>query len=78
MSPLPLQIFYQPDDLARFGVPPGLEFGIYQRIVHLDLEPASGRWNECQALDLRLELREQVFCQDNCPVSVVSDGAVGD
>jgi hypothetical protein len=35
------EFFEQADDLARFGVPPGLELGINQRIAHPDLEPAA-------------------------------------
>ena len=69
---------HQIDNLARFGVTVGLEFGIDQRFVHLDLEPASVRGNQGQVLDVVLELFEQFVCQAHGPVGVVSNSAIDD
>jgi hypothetical protein len=72
------EFFNQTDHLARFGVATGLEFGIDQRAIYLDLEPASVRGKERQAFDLRFELLEQVICQAHGPVSVMSDCTISD
>ncbi len=69
---------HQINHLARFGVTVGLEFGIDQRFVHLDLEPASVRRDQGQVPDVVLELFEQFVCQTHGPVSVVSNSAVDD
>ena len=55
-----------------------LEFGINQRFIYLDLEPASVRRDQGQVLDIVLELFEQVGCQAHGPVSVMSYSAVDD
>jgi hypothetical protein len=55
-----------------------LQFGIYKLPVHADLEAASIRWDQRYGFDQVLELLEQVICQANGPVSVVSDSAVND
>ena len=46
--------------------------------VHADLELASVRGKEYQGLDIRFELFEQVICQANGPVGVMSDRAIDD
>ena len=56
----------------------GLEFGIDQLIVHTDLELASVRGDQGQALDIVLEFLEQVVCQAHGPVSIMSNSAVDD
>ena len=55
-----------------------LEFGIGQAVVHADLELASVRGNQGQALDIVLEFLEQVVCQAHGPVGVMSNSAVDD
>jgi hypothetical protein len=67
---------YQPDHLAGFGVAVGLELGIDQRIVYLDLEPASVRRDQGQAFELVLELFQQFICQAHGPFGVMSYRAV--
>lgn len=59
-------------------MPPGLEFGVYQRIIYLDLEPAAVRGDQCHRFDLRFEVFDQFFYQAHGPVCVVSNSAVGD
>lgn len=56
----------------------GLEFGVYQLIVDGDLATASIGWDECNALDLCLDLIKHLICQAHGPVGVVSDCAIGD
>jgi hypothetical protein len=56
----------------------GLEFGINQTVVYFDLEPASVRRDQGQAIELVLEFLEQIICQAHGPVGVVSYGAVDD
>ena len=56
----------------------GLELGICQGIVYLDLKFATVRWDECQGFDFRLELLEQICCQAHGPVSVMSDCTIRD
>lgn len=58
-------------------MPARLEFGVYQRIVYLDLEPASGRGDERHVLNLRFERLEQTIRQAYSPVCIMSDSAVG-
>ena len=48
----------QADDLARLGVPLGLELGVNQLPIDGDLEAASVRWDEVEFLDHVLELLE--------------------
>jgi hypothetical protein len=55
-----------------------LQFGIYKIPVHTDLETAPFRWDQGYGFDLLLELLEQVICQANGPVGVVSDSAIND
>ena len=54
----------------------GLEFGVYQFIIHGDFVPASLRWDECNTLDLWLEISEQLVCQAHGPVGVVSNRTI--
>lgn len=56
----------------------GLEFGVYQLIVHSDLVPAPLRRDEHNILDLRLEILKQFLCQVHGPVGEVSDSAIND
>ena len=56
----------------------GLEFGIDQAVVHTDLELASVRGDQGQALEVVLEFLEQVVCQAHGPVGVMSYSAVDD
>jgi hypothetical protein len=65
-------------DLACFSVPFRLEFGIDQLTVDADLEAAFIRWDKRYRFDQVLELLEQVTCQANGPVGVVSDSAIND
>ena len=55
-----------------------LQFGIYKIPVHTDLEAAPFRWDQRYGFDQVLELLEQVICQANGPVGIVSDSAVND
>ena len=59
-------------------MPSGLEFGVYQLIVHGDLVPASIGRDECNTLNLRLEVFEQFVRQAHGSVGVVSDCAIED
>lgn len=69
---------HQPQHFARFGVTVGLEFGIDQPVVHTDLELASIRRYQGQALEVVLKFFEQFICQAHGPVGVVSYSAVDD
>jgi hypothetical protein len=68
--------FHQPDDFTRFGVPAGLEFGVYQFIVDGDLVPPAVGWDQGDRFNFRLEALEQVTGQAHGPVGVVSDRTV--
>ena len=68
----------QSDDFAGLGMPPGLEFGEDQLLVNANFETASTGWNECQTLNLRFKLFEQIVCQAHGPVSIASNSAVID
>jgi hypothetical protein len=59
-------------------VPPGLQLGIDQGIIHRDLIAASLGGGKGDALDLRLVVFEQFICQANGPVCIVSDNAIND
>jgi hypothetical protein len=56
----------------------GLEFGVYQFIIHADFVPASLGRNESDTLDFRLDIFEKLVCQAYGPVGVVSNCAVDD
>ena len=57
MSLLLFQRFFdKTDHFTRFGVAASLKFRVYQRIVYLDLEPASIRGDESHFFDLRFVL----------------------
>ena len=56
----------------------GLEFGIDQRIVYLDLEPTTVRRDQGQVPDIILELFQQFIRQAHGPVGIVSNSAVDD
>ena len=66
----------QPNNLARFGVTFGLQFGIDQRSVDSDLEAASVRGNQHYRFNHMLKFLEQIFFQAHGPVGVMSDCAV--
>jgi hypothetical protein len=51
-----------------------LEIGVYQFIIYSNLLPASFRWDESDALNFRLEVKEQFICQVHGPVSLGSGG----
>ncbi len=53
-----------------------LQFGIYKLPVHADLEASPFRGDQRYGFDQVLELLEQVVCQANGPVGIVSDSAV--
>ena len=55
-----------------------LQFGIYKLTVHAALETAPFRWDQRYGFDQVLELLEQVICQANGPVGIVSDSAIND
>ena len=59
-------------------MPSGLEFGVYQCIVHRNLIPASLGRDKRNALDLRLKVFEELIRQAHGPIGVVSDGAIND
>jgi hypothetical protein len=72
------ELFDQPKYFAWICVSSDLEFGVYQLIVDGDLVTASIGWEECNALDLRLDVIKQFIYQAHGPVVVVSDRAIGD
>jgi len=59
-------------------MPSGLEFGVYQLIVHGDFVSASLGRDECDTLNLRLKAFEQFVCQAHGPVGEMSDSAIND
>jgi hypothetical protein len=69
---------YQTYNLTRFRMTFRLQFGIYKISIHTHLETAPFRWDQCYGFDQVLELLEQVICQANGPVGVVSDSAIND
>jgi hypothetical protein len=69
---------YQPDHFTRFGVTVGLELGINQTVIYLDLELATVRRDQGQVPDIILELLKQFVCQAHGPVGVMSNRAVDD
>ncbi len=68
----------KPTTSPGFSMPFGLKFGIDQFSIHTDLEAAAIGRDERHAFDQMLELLEQVICQANGPVGVVSDCTVND
>ena len=56
----------------------GLEFGVDQRVVYLDLEPATVRRDQGQVPDIVFELFEQFIRQAHGPVGIMSYSAVDD
>jgi hypothetical protein len=58
-------------------VAPGLQLGINQFVVHRDLKTPAVGWEQGKRFDLRLKLFDQLIRQADGPVSVVSNGAVG-
>ena len=67
----------QTADFALFRVALGLELGIDQLAVDLDLEPAFRGGHQCEGLDLGFKFLEQFGHQTGGPWGVVSDCAVG-
>jgi hypothetical protein len=65
-------------DLALLSVTLCLKFGINQLPVHADLEASPVRRDKRHRFDQMLELFEQVICQANGPVGIMSDCAVND
>ena len=55
-----------------------LQFGIDKLSVHSDLKAAPLRRDQRYGFDQMLELLEQVICQANGPVGIVSDSAIND
>ena len=64
--------------LAGFSVTFGLQFRIDQLPVRANLEAATVRGNEHHALDHVLIILEQLTCQANCPVGIMSNCAIND
>ena len=75
---LPGEHLNQSDNFAGLGMPPGLEFGKDQLLVNANFETAATGWYECQILNLRFKLFEQIACQAHGPVSIASNSAVID
>jgi len=74
-----LQIsFNQPAGLTCFDVAIGGQLGIDEGIVEGDLETPAARRRQGDALDVLLEMVEQVGRQTGGAIGVVSDGAVFD
>jgi hypothetical protein len=68
----------QPDDFARVGMTPGLEFGVDQLPVYADFVTASVGRNESHAFNLWFKILEQIVCQAHGPVGIVSNRTVND
>jgi len=71
-------VAHQLNYLAGLGVSPGLQLGIDQFLVHSDLKTPSIGWEQGKRFDLGLKLIDQLDCQANGPVSVVSNSAIRD
>lgn len=54
----------------------GLQLGIDQFVIHRDLKAPPIRGHQGDRLDLRLKLLEQIGCQTDSPVGVVSNYAI--
>jgi hypothetical protein len=71
------QIFsYQPDHLTRLGVTMGCKLGVEQFIINRDLESPSVGRHQGDRFDLRLKFFEQLSCQTDSTIGVVSDRAI--
>ena len=69
---------YQAQDLARLGVTPSVELRIDQFGIYRHFKPTSVRRNQGDGFDGVLKLLEQLGCQANGPVGIVSDRAIDD
>ena len=69
---------HQAQDLAWLSMTPGIELRVDQLVIHHDLEPTSVRRNQGDGFDRVLKLLEQLGCQADGPVGIVSDRAIDD
>jgi hypothetical protein len=67
---------HQLDDLTGLGVAAGFQLGEEQAAIHKDLEAPPAARDQADALDLGLEIPDQVRRQAYGPVCVVSNHAV--
>lgn len=72
------QFIDQPYNLTLLSMTFGREFGIEELPVHAHLEAPTVRRDKCHCFDQVLELLEQVICQANGPVGIMSDCAIND
>jgi hypothetical protein len=68
----------EPNDFARLCMTLGRELGVDQPTVHADLEATAVGRNQGDAFHQVLKVLEELACQANGPVCVVSDGTVND
>ncbi len=59
-------------------MPLGLQLGVDELSVYLDLEPSAVRRDQHEPFDHVFKLLEELTCQAHGPVGVVSDRAVHD
>jgi hypothetical protein len=67
---------HQFSDLTRVGMPVSLQLRIQQFPIDRKLVPASIGWDQGNRLDLRFKFMDQLRCQTDSSIGVVSDRTV--